>query len=611
MHSPSSVESTSGLGYWRSSARLTLSSWRGMTERGGVLANVSAGLVVALVALPLNLALALACGLPPSVGLVTGAVAGVMGALLSASRFQITGPEVALAPITLDILSKHGFQGLLVVTFLAGVIQIALGLLRVGRVVNSIPVPVVGGFMAAVGLLVFDSQLPRLLGLPEEIRAVSEAPGLAALQHVRAPVVLLGLLVIATLVLLPRLSRRLPAPLAALGIAVVSVTAFGVSVPTVQAVEGALPLPSLPSFGRFDLVALLPSALALALLASIDSLLCALSVDERTGGERTRSDQELVAQGLANLGSACFGGMPVAAAIVRSVAAVEAGATTRLAPLSQSVALGLVLLVLAPFVSFVPLVALAAILLVVGFRLINWRLAVELWRMDRFEAMVFVATAAGILVTDFVTGIVIGVVAALVGFARQQRLALRTSHGAAAAALTGTTSPHDVATSARAGEGSSATPALELIRLDGALFFGVQDRVEELLRCSRPAKVVLLDLSEITSVDFSGATAIANASKRLRQRGARVYVTRAGRRSAPILDWVLERCEGIGCVDSAQQLSSQLASELAQRANRRSQPASGQHFPSSQRSAQHAARTALRPSSALDDSVANFTGEKP
>ena len=526
---PLSAESTLGLAYWRLSAQRTLTSCRAMFERRSMGTNISAGITVALVAIPLNLALAIACGLPPAAGLVTGAVAGILGAFLGASPYQITGPEVALAPITLAIVTEHGFPGLIAVTFLAGLMQIAFGVLRLGGIVNAIPVPVIGGFLAAVGLLVFDSQLPRLLGLPPELKLLTDIRDPATLSQIAPAVLAVGVVVIAVLVILPRHIERLPAPLVAVAIATAPILLFEAPLPTVTAIESAIPMLTLPTFALADLTSLLPSAAALALLASTDSLLCAVSVDARKGGERTRSDQELVAQGLANMASACVGGMPVAAAVVRSVTAIEAGATTRLASLVQSVVLGLVLVVLGGLVAYVPLVALAAILLVVGARLVQVHQLRTMWRLARFEALVFVATAVAILVADFVIGVVAGVVASLGYFAHQQRLALGQAAGR-----------QDRSEAIEAVEAIECSPAaMSTVRLAGPLFFGSQDRVAELVSKIVSSGRAVLDVSGVTTVDTSGALALGRAINELTERGVEVRVWGLDRVD-PLVTWGIE-----------------------------------------------------------------------
>lgn len=501
-------ETIPGLAYWRGAAALTVGSLRSaLTRRVGP--NIAAGITVALVALPLNMALAIACGLPASVGLVTGAIAGVLGALFGGAKLQITGPEVALAPITFEILSRHGFSGLMAVTFLAGLMQIAFGVLRVGRLVHAIPVPVIGGFLAAVGIMVFDSQLPVLLGLSGEARLVSEM-SFDQLGGLHGTTIVVGLLVVALMLGLPRLHRRVPAPLVALVAAMLLVSLVGLPVATVDHIDGGWPAFALPSFDMSRMGDYLGEAVALALLASIDSLLCLVSIDARTNGPRSRTDQDLVAQGLANLGSACFGGMPVAAAVVRSVAAVEAGATSRLAPLVQSVVLALVVVVFASYVGHVPLVALASILLVVGWRLFDFASLRHMWRTARFEVGIFVGTAAGILLTDFVIGVVIGVLLALVSFAHNQRELVRMRR------LHLDSGRHDLP--------YENLDGVQVIHLEGPLFFASQAKIDALFDDLAADRPVVVDLADVPTLDTSGARALVRSAERLARRGTEVWL---------------------------------------------------------------------------------------
>jgi len=460
-----------------------------MFKRGSIATNLAAGLTIALVALPLNLALAIACGLPPAAGLITGAIAGALGALLGGSRLQVTGPEVALAPMILLIVNEHGVPGLLIATFLCGLFQITFGLLRLGQLVRLIPLPVIGGFLAAVGLLVFDSQLPRLLGLPSSIGSVHEIRNLGQLAEVHLEVLAVGLVAVAAIFWGPKLLRKVPGPL--LGLAVATLIAFALpSVPTVEPFGRGFPHPALPDFGALNFWHLIPEALALALLASIDSLLCAASVDARIGGPSTRNDQELVAQGIANIASACVGGMPVAAAIVRSMAAIEARASTRLAPLTQAICLALVLMLFAPWVTHVPLVALAAILLVVGYKLVDRRLLSRLWLFDRFDLSIVVVTAACILFTDFTRGVVAGSVLSVIRFAFLAGGSLQIRP-------------------------TMARDGMVLARLEGPLFFGSQSRLQRLFEALPLAPLLILDLKGVTFADSSGAGTL----KRLLERG--------------------------------------------------------------------------------------------
>lgn len=498
MTTPCSNDAPRGLGYFREAAELTWTSWREMFALSSIARNLVAGLTIALVALPLNLALALACGLPPSVGLLTGAVAGAVGALVGGSRLQVTGPEVALAPMTLLIVIDVGPAGLLVATFLCGLFQIGFGLLRLGELARRVPRPVVGGFMTAIGLLVFDSQLPRLLGLPKDVASVHEVFGAGLLEQVHLEVLLVGCLALGTIVLAPRLLPRVPAPLLGLGAATLLALALP-SVPTVEPFATGFPSPRLPDFSALDFSHIVPEALALALLASIDSLLCAASVDARTSGPRTRNDQELIAQGLANMASASVGGMPVAAAVVRSMAAIEAGASTRLAPLFQSVCLGCALVFFGATMTYVPLVALAAILLVVGYRLLDLQLIRRLWAHDRWEAAILVGTAAAILATDFVSGVVLGCGLALARFAWAMARSFAIHHSAG----------HD---------------NVDVVRLQGPLFFANQILLDQLPLPAHGGRELWIDLSGLTAVDSSGAAALRVALERLASESRPIWL---------------------------------------------------------------------------------------
>jgi sulfate permease, SulP family len=483
----------------RDAAAFTLGSWRQMFEPGTVATNLAAGLTIALVALPLNLALALACGLPPSVGLVTGAVAGTVGALFGGSRLQVTGPEVALAPMTLLIVLDEGPLGLLVATFLCGLFQIAFGALRLGEVVRRVPRPVVGGFMTAIGLLVFDSQLPRLLGLPRDITSVRDALDPDLLRSVALEVPVVGGLVVATVLIAPRFLPRVPGPL--LGLAAATLAALALpAVPTVEPFAAGFPSPRLPDIAALHLSHLIPEALALAVLASIDSLLCAASVDARTGGPRTRNDHELIAQGLANIASACVGGMPVAAAVVRSMAAVEARGSTRLAPLFQSICLALALLLFGQAVTHVPLVALAAILLVVGYRLLDVQLIRKLWSLDRWEAAILLGTSLAILCTDFVSGVALGCALALARFAFSMAGSLAIQQ--------------------LGGSGD-----VEAVRLQGPLFFANQTLLDRLMAHGLAQRGLLVDLSGLTAVDSSGAVALRVTLERIASEARPIWLT--------------------------------------------------------------------------------------
>lgn len=509
--------------FWRDRARATFRSYREMISPATLPADVSAGITVALVALPLNLALAIACGVPAAVGVVTAVVAGVVAALTGGSHLAVTGPAAAMVPLCYEIVQRHGARGLVVAAFLAGAMQVALGLARIGRLVQSIPVSVVAGFMSGIGLLILGGQLPRMLGLPTEIKtlaAVAKDPAL--LGAARPAAILVGAAVLAGMLLLPRISKKLPAALLALAGATVAVVAFGVAMPSVGAIPRGIPAPQLPPVFSVDLVAILPEAFALTALASIESLLSAVAVDAMAKTPRHNSDQELVGQGLANMVSALFGGLPVTGVIVRSSVAVQSGGKTRMTPIVHAVALLGIMLVAAPVVARVPIAALAGLLVFIGLRLLEWRELRKMWSISRFEAFVFLATMAGIVLFDFIDGVMIGVVLALVHFAHTQRqLGVQTVSA---------DEPGEVA---RLLDSSDGEPThVSVVRIEGPIFFVSHTGLEELATRDDLPQHLVFDLAGVPLIDVTGLETLRAQIDRLADRGTRVLIARA---SEPVL----------------------------------------------------------------------------
>lgn len=486
----------------RATASEILQSWREMVSRRTLGADAMAGVTVACVAIPLNLALALASGLPPSVGIVTGVIAGLVAGLFGSSRLQITGPEVALAPLSLEIVRRHGVQGLVVATFLAGLLQILLGASGVSRLIALIPTSIIGGFMAAIGLLVLGTQTPRLLGLPTDYRSIADLVRDPSILSRIAPAAIgLGVIVMAAMILLPRVSRRAPAVLIGLAAVLLITGALHLQLPVVGEVGVTAPRPTVPPFFQVDLVRLFPEVLALALLASLDSLLSAMAIDTVGSGKRHHGGHELVAQGFANMTSAVFGGMPVAGAIVRSTAAIQANARTRMTPIVQSLALLLIAVLASGMIARLPVAALAAVLLVVGYRLIDLRTLRRIARASRFEAMIFIGTAVAIVLTDFVSGVAVGLIMALVNFAHRQR----------SVDVDG-----DMIDMARGG--------VLVTRVTGPLFFASRAALEERLMRVEPGATVVIDLSQVPLVDFTAATSLGALARHLESNNVRMAV---------------------------------------------------------------------------------------
>ena len=384
-------------------------------------ADVAAGLTVAVVALPLSMAIAVASGVSPERGLYTAIVGGFVVSALGGSRFQIGGPAGAFIVLVAATAAKFGLQGLLAAVLLSGVMLTLFGLLRLGSLVRHIPHAVTVGFTCAIAVLILASQLKDLAGLrlsgPEPGLLVEKLAALARAAPTLDPLALgLGVGVAATILLLRRLGPALPGMLIAIVAATAAVAALALPVETIGSrfgdVPNQLPSPALPLLDWSLLVKVLPAALSFTLLGAIESLLSAKVADSMTG-RRHRSNMELVAQGVANIASALFGGICVTGTIARTGANIRAGARTPVAGMLHALFLLLFMLLAAPLMRLVPLAALAGVLVVVAWQMAEKAEFARLLRDGR-AAIVLLATFGVTLAHDLTAGIVAGCLAAAV-----------------------------------------------------------------------------------------------------------------------------------------------------------------------------------------------------
>lgn len=393
-----------------------LTIWREGYDLADLRADAVAGLTVAIVALPLSMAIAIASGVGPERGLITAIVGGFLVSALGGSRFQIGGPAGAFIVLVAACVMQLGLAGLVLATFLSGAILIAAGLLRLGTYIRFIPYPVTVGFTAGIAVIIFASQLRDLLGLtlagPEPGAILQKAQALwSARGSVTPAAVAVAGLTMAVILSLRRVRPHWPGLLIAVALASGLTALAGLPVETIGTRFGALPnmlpAPGLPAFGRAEVMAALPWALSFALLGAIESLLSAVVADGMSGA-RHRSNAELVAQGVANIGSAMFGGFCVTGTIARTATNVRAGSHGPVSGMLHALFLLLFLLIAAPLASYVPLAALAGVLAVVA-----WGMAEkeEMWaliRSSRGDAMVVLVTFLLVVFRDLIEGIVVG-----------------------------------------------------------------------------------------------------------------------------------------------------------------------------------------------------------
>ena len=380
------------------------------------LADLIAGVTVAMVAIPLSIAIAIASGADPVKGLVTAIIGGLLISLLGGSRVQIGGPTGAFIVVVAGVVAAHGYDGLVLATLMAGVILVIAGVLRAGSLVAYVPEPVINGFTIGIGIIIATSQLKDLFGLAIPTVPAEFIAKLDALWQTRDTVNLqalaIGMVTMALIVLLRRLFPRLPGLIVAVAITSAVVLVAGLQVDTLFSRFGALPdrlaMPSLPPLTLVRIVELLPSALVIAFLAGVESLLSAMVADRMIGGQH-RPNAEVLAQGAANIGSALFGGMPATGAIARTATNVRAGGKTPVAGLVHALTILTVMMLAAPLAGYMAMPALAGLLILTAWNMTEpakWRGYMAAPVADR---LLLVLTLVLTVVVDLTVAIGVGV----------------------------------------------------------------------------------------------------------------------------------------------------------------------------------------------------------
>lgn len=491
--------------------------------------DLMAGLTVAIVALPLSMALAIASGATPAVGLQTAIVAGFLISALGGSRVQIGGPTAAFIPVVYSVIAHHGYDGLIVATLMAGAMLILAGLLRLGTLVKYMPQPVITGFTAGIAVSIFSSQIKDLLGLDIDKLPAEFLPRWQAYaSHIGSLNPWASALALATLALLIALRRwrpHWPAFLIAVVLATLATVLLQLPVETIVSRFGPVPrelaLPHLPSFDLARVHELLPSAFTIAFLGGVESLLSAVVSDGMIGG-RHRSNCELVAQGVANTASALVGGLPATGAIVRTATNVRAGARSPVAGMAHALFILCFVLLAAPLANQVPLPAMAAMLLIIAWNMSEIERIRQLMRSPPGDRLVLIVTFLLTVTIDLTVAVEVGVVlAAFLFMHRMSEVVALESHVGLL------DSDEDDFTRARREVNYDSLPdGVEAYRVSGPLFFAVANRIEDVLRAfGRPPRVFILRLRLVPLIDASGATALGNLVVRCRRDGIALVFT--------------------------------------------------------------------------------------
>ena len=486
--------------------------------------DVIAGVVVGIVALPLALAFAIASGVPPERGLYTAIVAGFLISALGGSRVQIGGPTGAFVVIVYGIVAKYGYEGLVICTVIAGVILVALGLARMGALIKFIPYPVVTGFTAGIAVIIFSSQVKDFLGLKmgavpaEFVEKWTTYAGHFHSVHWPTVGVALGSLIV--LMVWPRISRVVPAPFAAMVLATLAVQLFALPVETIGSrfggVPSSLPRPQWPDIPWENLRELISPSITVALLAAIESLLSAVVADGMIG-TRHKSNMELVAQGVANIASPIFGGIPATGAIARTATNVKTGGRTPLAGMTHAITLLLILVFAGQWAAKVPLAALAAILVVVSYHMSEWRSFAGLLRAPKSDIFVLVVTFALTVFVDLTVAVQVGVVAAALLFMK------RMSEVTQIEGVTDELRDRDEDPA----EAPRVIPkGVEVYEVNGPFFFGAADKLKDVMGgIAKPPKVFILRMRHVPVIDATGIHALEQLAHKCRRQGTTLILS--------------------------------------------------------------------------------------
>ena len=492
--------------------------------------DLIAGLTVGLIALPLAMAFAIASGVPPQAGLYTAVVAGFLISALGGSRTQIGGPTGAFVVIVAGIVLKFGLSGLALVGMMAGILLLIMGFTGLGTAVKYIPRPVTIGFTNGIALLISTTQIKDFLGLTTPSVPSEFLARIRMLLHyagtVRWQTVAVAVASLAVILLWPRLTKRIPGSIVALLLATAIASAFHLPIETIGSKFGGIPqgLPhfALPNLRAEHILPLLPSAFTVALLAAVESLLSAVVADGMSG-DHHNSNMELVAQGVANIFSPLFGGIPATGAIARTATNIRSGARTPIAGMVHALTLLAILLIAAPLARFVPLATLAAVLFVVAYNMGEWREIATILRLSKTDIAVWITTFALTVLADLTVAVGVGM--ALAALLYIYRIAETTT-------VEPVTPEYLEAGQAHILQDKEIPSNVTILRIHGPFLFGTTVKLAEATKdLSQFGDVVILRLRNMTALDATGIHALEQFSERLRKAGKTLLL--CGARNQP------------------------------------------------------------------------------
>ncbi len=509
-----------------------LTHYREELGAGQLLRDCVSGLIVAIIALPLSVALAIASGVSPEKGLITAIIGGFLISLLGGSRVQIGGPTGAFVVIVYGIIAQYGMQGLIISTLLSGAMLILFGLLRFGSIIKYIPYPITTGFTAGIAVVLLSTQIKDLLGLQ-----ISEVPSelfekwgsyFSNMHTLHLPTVFVGIGALAVILIMPKIHKSIPGSLVALVLSTLAVQIFHLPVETIGSrfgeISATLPAPSLMNISFKTIGELMHPALTIAILAGIESLLSAVVADGMIG-KKHNSNMELIAQGTANIACALFGAIPATGAIARTAANVKNGGRTPIAGIVHSLVLLLIMLIFMPYAKLIPMTCLSAILLVVAYNMSEWRAFRALLKSTKSDISVLVLTFLLTVIFDLVVAIEIGMVLAMFLSIKKISEATRVNQ----------VDPlymdmmEDEAGEAQSIIGTSnakLSTQILVYEISGPLFFGAANTFMDVMdQVKNSADVLILRLEYVSMMDATALDVIERINKRCRKHHIMLMLT--------------------------------------------------------------------------------------
>jgi sulfate permease, SulP family len=497
-------------------------------SRAEFTADLTAGIIVGIVALPLAIAFAIASGVTPDRGLWTAVIAGFIISVLGGSRVQIGGPTGAFVVIVYGIVQRYGYDGLAVATFMAGIFLVLIGVVRLGAVIKFVPHPVVVGFTSGIAIIIVSSEVKDFFGLHMNAVPADFLPKWQALMgnahSVNPYAVAVSVLALAIILIWPRFSRRIPGPFVALLVSTAVAQALHWPVETIGSrfgsISASFPHPSLPHVSFAQATALVGPAFTIAILAAVESLLSAVVADGMIGA-RHRSNMELVAQGLANIASPLFGGIPATGAIARTATNVKNGGRTPVAGIVHAFTLLVITLFFGRWAGLIPMATLAAILVIVAYHMSEWRTFVSELSAPKSDVLVLVMTFLLTVLVDLTVAIEVGMVAA--AFLFMHRMAQVTNVSAVTIELEDSDDSYGDANSVMRRQ----VPAgVEVFEINGPFFFGAAETFKDTIgRIAGKPKVLIIRLRNVPSIDSTAMHALKDVVHRTRKEGTVVLLS--------------------------------------------------------------------------------------